>query len=296
MKAPYCHPSFAAAHGHLGRIVELPASGSFAYLRELPGGGYDASGLYPLWCFEDPQGLESDFALLASEGAISFVGVCSLLQDDVETSVARLADCWRPFKRHYLYDPLLPFAYDKHHRYELRQAHKEVRVHWTHLPAVLDQWCELYSHLQARHGLSGMHAFPRSYFAALGELPGLTVSVAMREDCTLAMHLWMDDGRVLWSHLAASSVEGYRLRAAYALNADAVSRYGRRQLINFGGAAGVGNDKGDGLTRFKRGFSNRSEFSWLFGKILNAGDYARRGQELPETDYFPAYRQPGATR
>ncbi|NQD38056.1 hypothetical protein HPT27_13570 [Permianibacter sp. IMCC34836] len=296
MTSPYCHPLFAEAHRHLGVPVAMSASGSYAYLRSLPdAAGLDASALYPIWVMQAPEQLATDFSALTNAGAISFVGVCALQSNAAMAALASQADVWQAFKPHYLFDNRLPFQFSKHHRYELKRANKSVSVHWSTLTPVLDKWLAMYGQLAVRHQLSALHQFPRAYFECLSQVPGLEVVIAATDNEPVSMHLWFDDGEILWSHLAASSEQGYALSAAYAVNAAALDRYGSTRLINFGGTAGIAGSESDGLARFKQGFSNRSETSWLFGKILDPQEYRRRTAELAPSRYFPRYRQPAAT-
>ena len=293
--APYRHPVFAEAHSHLGSVVSLPASGSFAYLRTVPQGGIDAAALYPLWQLESATDLQADFDQLRAQSVISFVGVCLPLQAIQQQQLEVHADHWRQFKRHYFYDPDLPFQYSKHHRYEIRRASRCLQTRWSTLSQELDGWCLLYDNLRQRHGLTGLHAFPRRYFETLCALPGLRVLVAEQSGTPVAMHLWMDDGCILWSHLAASADAGYQCGAAYLMNDAVIREHGDadKRLIGFGGVAGNGDDDHDGLARFKRGFSNRTESSFLFGKILDAPRYQALSAMAAASDFFPAYRYAG---
>ena len=299
MTPPYRHPIFAEAHSHLGQIVALPASASFAYLRKVPQGGVDAAALYPLWELESAAALQTDFDRLRELSAISLVAVCLPLQQALQEQLERQADHWRPFKRHYFHDPDLPFQYSKHHRYEIRRASRSLQTRWSTLSQELDSWCDMYATLVHRHGLTGLHAFPRRYFESLCPLPGLRVLVAEQAGTPVAMHLWMDDGVTLWSHLAASAEAGYHSGAAYLMNDAVIREHGgaNKRLIGFGGVAGssgVSNDDGkDGLARFKKGFSNRTETSFLFGKILDSARYQALSSRSDTGAFFPAYRHAG---
>jgi hypothetical protein len=104
------------------------------------------------------------------------------------------------------------------------------------------------------------------------------------------MHLFVEHEGVAYSHLAAFSELGYRLRAGYALNDAAIDHFRGRRLIEFGGGAGPADDPQDGLIRFKRGFTNRAEAFQLCGKILDGGAYAQLAAGAAASDYFPAYR------
>ena len=63
-------------------------------------------------------------------------------------------------------------------------------------------------------------------------------------------------------------------------------------MINFGGGAGTGDDPADGLVRFKKGFSNSVEPSYLFTAVLDDDAYRALSADRAGTAFFPAYRGP----
>src|SRR4029077_697058 len=107
-----------------------------------------------------------------------------------------------------------------------------------------------------RHRLTGVKAFSRHAFQLQLKVPGIVMLRATHEEKTVSVHLWFLQGDVAQSHLAASSSEGYRLMAPYALCWFALETFaGEVCWLNFGGGAGLDVAAADGLTRFKRGWS-----------------------------------------
>jgi lipid II:glycine glycyltransferase (peptidoglycan interpeptide bridge formation enzyme) len=79
---------------------------------------------------------------------------------------------------------------------------------------------------------------------------------AMSQGKTVGAHLWYMQGEVAYSHLAASTEQGYRVMASYALYSCALGYFaGKVRWLDLGGGAGVRSDDEDGLSRFKRGGS-----------------------------------------
>ena len=103
--------------------------------------------------------------------------------------------------------------------------------------------------------------------------------------------------RAEWScllPLGAYTEEGYELRASFALFRKALDYFAESGLnyANLGAGAGLGSSAGDGLTRFKRGWSSCVRTAFICGRIFDREEYDRlaRLRGVEDTDYFPAYR------
>ena len=64
------------------------------------------------------------------------------------------------------------------------------------------------------------------------------------------------------------------------------------KYLDLGGAAGLENAPTDGLSQFKRGWSNATRLVYLCGRVLDPQAYGRicERQGTGDMDYFPAYR------
>jgi hypothetical protein len=62
--------------------------------------------------------------------------------------------------------------------------------------------------------------------------------------------------------------------------------------MDLGGGAGFGDDSNDGLSKFKRGWSNAERAVYLCGRIFDQAAYDSLAQQrtIGTTAYFPAYR------
>ena len=74
----------------------------------------------------------------------------------------------------------------------------------------------------------------------------------------------------------AYSDTGYELRASFALFWVAIEYFAATDLqwLNLGAGAGVRNSK-DGLTRFKRGWSNGTRTAYFCGRIFDRAKYLK---------------------
>jgi hypothetical protein len=166
---------------------------------------------------------------------------------------------------------------------------------------LLEDWTRLYSELIDRHDIRGVAAFSKASFARQLAVPGIVMLRATHDGATVAIHLWYAVGNVAYYHLAASDQKGYECSASYALMAFAADYFrdiGIRWLdLGAGpGLSGPSSAGTDGLSRFKRGWSNTTRRAWFCGRILDRQRYqeATRSGSVPETRFFPAYRFPGA--
>lgn len=279
----------------MGRSVAVPEWGSHVIARPVTGGGSDIIGCYPLSILNRDSDIAGGLARLRNEG---FVSVTLILDDFHRPPINALEstfDFIRPFKNHFIHrGPLANYKPGKDHRYKINRAGRSVVARPIALAEHIDSWIALYDGLTDRHNLSGMHVFPRRGYEMLAQLPGVHTIGGFVGDEMVSCHIWvMHEGKV-HSHLTASSALGYENRAAYAVSDASVKYFAEAELINFGGGAGLGNDPGDGLMQFKRGFSNDQAQSYLCGAVLDRAAYrALSGREdVVASEYFPAYRNP----
>jgi hypothetical protein len=295
----YLGRGYIDALAQFGRALELPASQGWLLARNIPGhhGDEDACGAYPLFCCRDWNRLAGDLA--AMEGRlVSCVVVTDPFGDytraQLETAFPNLV---RPFKEHLVVE--LDAAPEKivqaHHRYYARKALRDYGVALCDDPLqLLERWNQLYSLLIQRHAIRGIAAFSPESFQRQLQIPGVRVFFAEKDGVIEGMQVWFSQGRVAYHHLGAYSEVGYRSSVSYALMWTALQWFaeaGTRRL-DLGGGAGLG-EKEDGLTRFKRGWSNASRKVYLCGRILDETRYAQlaQGTGTSQTAYFPLYRR-----
>jgi hypothetical protein len=292
MTHPYASARYAQVFEHVARSLWVPAWGAHVLTREIPGGGRDALGVYPLAPFAPGADLKAGLAWLKAQGLVSI----GLVPDPATApSMAELQDAFGlcvPFKTHLLVDYSREVQFSRHHRGKVRRALEKVSVEAVSLADHLDAWCGLYDNLIERHEIDGLSAFSREAFARLAQVEGLTAVAAFAGDAIVSMHLWVADAAsgVGYSLLAATSPEGYRRSAAYAVNDVSIRLLSHLKCVNLGGGAGIQAEE-DGLTYFKRGFSNTEVQAHFCGAILDEARYgALSGGLATPAIPFPAYR------
>jgi len=293
----YHHPAYALSLAGFGSPRELPRCGGWILERRIPGyTDRDGMGCYPLFVCSDWSALRHDVRDL--DGALVSLALVtdpfgSYALSDLEESF----DTVTRFKEHFVADlsggP--GAAVSSHHRYYARRALKSVSVEvCKDPPAFLDEWLALYAELVRRHRLRGIKAFSRDAFARQLQVPGLVLFRAVSEGATVGAHLWYVEGDVAYSHLAATSEEGYRLRAPYAIYWRAMEVLFDRNVrwLGIGAGGGTQGQAPTGLTEFKRGWASATRPSYFCTRILDAPRYADvvRDSGARATEYFPAYR------
>jgi hypothetical protein len=295
--AGYRHPAYAESLSEWGTPLWLGGCGGGLLKRAIKDSGLsDAMGAYPLFCCEDWSRLAEDLAGLADAlVAVSLVADPFGRFDPAE--LGRTFDLARPFKAHFvarLDRPPEEYVTPRHAKHA-RRALKDVRVELCKDPAAhLEEWMRLYQVLIERHEIRGIRAFSREAFAAQLAVPGVRLFRALAGAETVGLDWWYLQDGVAQGHLAAFSRLGYDLNVSYAMKWRLLHHFTEEgaEWVNLGGGAGVSADSTDGLTCFKRGWSNGIKMSWLCGKILQPATYdrLRSATDGAPGGYFPAYR------
>lgn len=289
---------YADSLAEFGDREMLPRSAAWVLLRPIDGTHHqDAMGCYPLLCCGNWGGLAEDLAELNPQ-LVSFTAVTDPFGGYSEALLQNtFCDLVRPFKAHFVADLRKDPSTiaTSHHRYYARRAFKSgVQVERCEDPTrFLDEWTRLYAVLVERHRVRGVAAFSRAAFAAQLRLRDLTVFRATLNGETIGAHLWITQGEIVYSHLAAFSQRGYDVGAAYALYWESLHYFApSHEWVDFGAGAGLTGEASDGLTAFKRGWSTGTRPVYLCGRVLNSEAYERLATErgYGMSRYFPAYR------
>ncbi len=283
---PYLSTAYAAAFDAPYKPLILPYSGVATLARPIGDTKLsDVMGCYPLFPIMEQDKLAEDLENL--QGYVSFTCVTDVFFHASEEALKTTFDHVAAFKPHYVYraDGNEP-AYNKHHRYEIKRAQKQVETRVIALKDYLDDWFTLYQELVSRHAIGGI----QNFFAALARMEELTMVGAFLKDALVSAHLFFAYGDYAYSHLAASSEAGYKAAAAYAVNDAALRHYLAKGIkaLDFGAGAGV-SEASKGLAKFKQGFANTELSNFVCGKILDKVAYQKLSAEK-NTKFFPAYR------
>lgn len=295
MTHPYATHAYADASSGRDEVFFSDALGAWLRIRKIPGSDrFDACGLYPFSC-DLRQTTRSALAdELSARGLVSLVFVTDPFVDDLDWTGG--LDIARNYKAHHVIDQAEgPVHFTKHHRQEVRRAQRRCEARPIKLRDHLGQWRQLYDYLVDRRQMGPTHLFSDRYFHSLCDDGGFVSFAAFVEDRMVSCHIWVRHGSHAYSHLAASSEEGYRCGAAYAVYDCAIACFAECRLIDLGGAPDSGN--GTGLDAFKRGFSNDTRTNMICGVVADQRAYddlcSEHGHQVSGSAYFPLYRAVG---
>jgi hypothetical protein len=289
---PYATAAYAAAlaQSQGWQAADAREWSTAMTLRPIAGGGFDAAGPYPRTAIAADADLDAGLERLRGLGLVSAVLVPDPLAAPDPARLAAAFPLCRPFKTHLLVERAKGYEPTKHHRDRIRRALRRCEVRVVSLAAELDAWRGLYAELIARHGVTGVAAFPDPYFPALAGMDAFAAFAAFVDGAIVGMTIWFEHAGVAVSHLTATNAAGYANGANYALNDAAIAHFAGAAVVDLGGGAGLADDPDDGLAQFKRGFANAEIVAQLCGAVLDAARYAALTAGRPPTGFFPAYR------
>jgi hypothetical protein len=292
MTHPYASLAYAQAFGADFEPIYLPGMDIHVLKRRIGGTPYfDAMGPYPLSAVTSVDRARDDFAILASHRLVSLVLVVDPMRAPTFLAMNKVFDQVKPFKDHFVREPSLDQPYSDHHRAKVRRAYRACETRIVSLADHLDDWSSLYDALSLKHQIGGIQAFDRRYFDSLAKLEPLMIA-AFIEEALVSAHIWIRYQGYAYAHLAASSQEGYRQSAAYAVYDHSFRHFADQgvRMVNLGGGAGIGAPS-QGLTYLKQGFSTGTLPCYLCAKITDPEVYAKLSAGR-QTAFFPAYRAP----
>jgi hypothetical protein len=287
----YSSQAYADAFREFGPIIKIDSLNIWVQIRDIPNTQLkDATSIYPLSLPTKPQSSNLLYEELKDLGLVSLVLVTAPFLDDTSW-LSSTFDIAREYKTNFTVEgPVETRVFRKKHRKEIRKALTECEIRKIDLLTYLDQWCELYDTLIARHDLKGVHRFSRRYFETLANLTKISTFGAFIDDNLVSASLWVEDTNWITGHLSGTSNQGYGIGASHAIF-DYLIRHYEGRNINLGGAPD-NSKQGANLSLFKRGFANASRTSWLCGIIVDQVCYKNLCREMntEHTQFFPAYR------
>jgi len=292
----YLHPLYAESFSEIGTPFYLPKSKGWLIKRKIPGTEYyDAMGPYPLLFCENWEYLIEDINALKNDlVAVSFV-IGPLEKLPLEHLEDNL-DFFHKYRNHFLLDTAQPVekSISAGRRKTALKALHTVDVEFEIAPDInLDEWCCLYKNLIKTHNISGIREFSRNSFSKQIAIPSTYYFRAVKGEEVVGGALFYLQNNSAYYHLAASTEKGYELHAAYAVVWSAINVLSYKiRWIELQGGTSRNSEDSDGLSEFKRGWSNFEKKSYFCGKILNPQiyDFITNNKKIQTTQWFPAYR------
>jgi len=297
METGYLHPNYARSLMEFGNPFRLPCCEGWLLERRIPGTPYsDGMGPYPLFFCKNWEGLGRDI-ISPGKKLVSLSLVTDPFAGVNPAHLREFFDKVIPFKEHFVADLKLPLEEiaGKKRRKNARNALRRIDVDICLNPVNhLEEWVDLYNGLIKRHQIGGIKAFSRRAFTVQLSLPGTVLLRAIYEKKTIAAQLYFYQEEVVHCHLGAANPLGYELGAIAALDLFSLEYFADKvRYLNLGGGIGLVGNGEDGLSRYKKAWSNEIRLSFFCGKIYDREVYdelsAAGGDR--QSDYFPLYRK-----
>jgi hypothetical protein len=297
MTAGYYHPAYVASLRHVGEPVRLKACGGWLLRRSIAGGPlYDYAGPYPLFCCARWPALAEDLMELRDAGAVSVTLVPDPFGGYSQACLESVFDVVSVAKPRWVLDLRTDLGHvvSLHHQRNAQRALAHIHVERCAEPQqYAKEWSRCYRTFVDRRDISGPAAFPERSLVEQLSIPGLLMYRASSGGHTLGFSLWMVQGTSAYGHLAASTDQGRHAGVAYAFYWTILRELQVLgvELVDLGG----GVEDGDGLARWKSGWTRDSRPTVICGAILRPEEYGEltRSREVVTTPYFPSYRAAG---
>ena len=296
MSTGYFHKGYAKSIIKDAKLVNLTESKGWLLQRDIPNTLFsDVTNCYPLLCCQNWNKIEDDINNLPNK--IISVSLVTEPFAEIKKDLSKTFNIFIPFKEHFIVDYRLKISFTTHHQKEIsRSIKKGVEIELCINPlSYIDQWHDLYNILINRHNIRKSICFSKSLFINQFKVPGIVVFRAIKDLKTIGMTLWFVSNNNAYYHLAAYSDKGYQTSCSYALMDYALNYFNKKGItqVTLGAGAGLTQDKHDGLSRFKSGWSNYTKKTYFGGKILNLDEYTNIvNTSKSHPSFFPAYRNP----
>lgn len=299
MPTGYIHAGYANSFQEFGVPIKLTQSQGWALKRQIAGTPYcDAMTCYPLLVCQNWDMLGADLDDL--EGDLVSIAVVTDPFGDYDETLLKQAFLHKviPFKTHFIIELAEnPENYiSRHHRRYARKALRSVTVEICEHPIdFLDDWITCYQTLIERHHIRGIARFSPSSFSKQLQVPGLTMVRASYQGQTVGIILWCSHQNIGYYHLGAYTALGYQLKASFALFWQSIIYFSDLGFthLNLGAGAGISREATDGLSRFKRDWSNDTRLAYFCGRIFDCNRYETlaTSKNAQDDTYFPIYRK-----
>jgi hypothetical protein len=291
MTHPYSTKEYVKSLYKESKIISIQDWDANLISRKIDDHHEDIIGSYPIAIIDRNSNLRNGLMYLKDQGYISLVMVLDDFHRPPLDKLSMEFDIVKAYKTHYVQDYKIGnYLPSKHHAYEIGKARSKVTVKQFSLRQYLDEWINLYDNLKSRHNLTGVHDFSKDHHDILCSLNGIVSIGAFYSGELVSAHIWIKGSKYVFSHLAASSLIGYKLGAAYAVYDESMKVFQNEEKINLGGTSGTDDAVLDGLAKFKIGFTNSTVNSYICCKIFNTDIYNNLSRNNSNTNFFPSYR------
>lgn len=290
-------------HGN-AQLIHLPHVDGWVVRRSFKGHGVaenittDLSNPYPMFSCLNLQHIKDDIKILETSSDVSLTLRTDVFDEAIIPKIRSDFDFIRPFKTHYIAElstPWREFASRNCRRYAAKAEASFQISRVMSPPDYAASLLKLNQTILKRVDVAFNVNLTEDILRQLLALPEVVLFDARNDDGLQGLALYMRYGDNVYAHTLGVTDQGRSDYAVYGLYGHALDYFqDNARAIDFGGNPGMAEDSENSIGSFKRAWSNKTQVSFICGKVLRPSLYEDlcQSRSVLQGDFFPAYRAP----
>jgi|694.fasta_scaffold34223_8 hypothetical protein len=285
---------------NIGDLFILPNLGLPCLMKPIPYEReiYDIIGPYPFILFED---IENELPQVKSatnkfDNNLVTLSLVTLFMDTqkIQKVTNMQLDYFSFFKTYYSVKHSLPLPIlNDNNRRNIRKARKDSTFIFNNKKDNIAEIFEIYrSNVQVK-SLDATHAFSLEHFKFVIQASGTIVSVVKNGNSIESFYIWVKVTDKLYNHhLSGSTNIGKKNGASHLCLWESIQHFHKNEKsLLLGSNSGSTNLPNDGLSRFKKSYSNFEASTYVCGIIFDKSIYEQLNMGMDKSlNYFPLHR------
>jgi lipid II:glycine glycyltransferase (peptidoglycan interpeptide bridge formation enzyme) len=198
------------------------------------------------------------------------------------------------FKTYYCVKYSLPLPIlNTNNRRNIIKARKNLIFEFNNAKDDIEELFEIYRDNVQSRSLDATHAFSLEHFKFIVQFNDTIVSVVKNGNRIESFYIWVKVGENLYNHhLSGSTNVGKKNGSSHLCLWESIQYLHKNKMdLLLGSNSGSTNDPDNGLSRFKKSYSNFEASTYICGIILNEIIYDQLNIGKDKSfNYFPLYR------
>jgi hypothetical protein len=259
---------------------------------------YDIIGPYPFIIFDDVENELPQIRSVMEKFDNNFVTLSLVLLfmdvKKIQKAIKMEFDYFSFFKTYYSvkHSLLLP-TLNSNNRRNIIKARQHFVFEFNNRKDNVEEIFEIYRNNVQVKSLDRTHAFSLEHFKFIMQFDDNIVSVVKNKNVIESFYIWVKVSDKLYNHhLSGSTYVGKTNGASHLCLWESIKHFHKNEKdLLLGSNSGSTNEPNDGLSRFKKSYSNFEASTYVCGIILNKGIYDHLNMGIDKSlNYFPLYR------
>lgn len=259
---------------------------------------YDIIGPYPFIIFED---IENELSQINStvkkfkDNAITLSLILLFMDAEKIQKVIKMnLDYFSFFKTYYAVRHSLPLPIlNTNNRRNIMKARKNLMFEFINKKDDIEEIFEIYRNNVQTKSLDATHTFSLEHFKFIIQFNDTLVSVVKHNNVIVSFYIWVKVGEKLYNHhLSGSTNIGKKNGSSHLCLWESIQYFHKNKTdLLLGSNSGSTNDPDNGLSRFKKSYSNFEASTYICGIIFNERMYDQLNMGIDKSlNYFPLHR------